>query len=373
MSMGGGTSKTTTTQELSPEQRALIAPVIPIAKNYLANPPTQFPGSGIANFNPLQQQAQQMTMNAANSMLPTLNNLPGQVGSMNADYSKLMGQSDFLTSGRVLRPESNPALQGAIDAASRQTIDKFQNEIMPQITAAGIDSGGFGGTRQGIGEGLAARSATQAVSDIAARMGSENYQAGLGAMVQGFGAANNTMAGQQQLAGNTGNILSQTLLPAQLTESVGAQQGAMEQAKLSEQVQKYVNQQMIPFSAAQDVAAMAFGMPGGTTTSTSQQPGNPMMGMQMASGAMSMLPMLAGSSDRRLKENIRAVKRLADGLVVYVYNFIGNTVKTLGLMADEVELVYPSAVSSDGRGYKKVHYLAIPTWVAQMQTQQGAF
>jgi len=388
MSMGGGESHTTTTQELSPEQRALIAPVIPIAQRYLANPPSLYPKSGIAPFNPLQQQAQQMTVSAANSMLPQLNKLPGQVNSINAgyaamapQYSKLMGQNDFLTSGAVLRPESNPALQGAIEAASRPTIDNFNNSILPGLKSDALTAGGFGGTRQGIGEGLAAKGATQTIGDIAARMANENYQAGLGAMTQGFGNANNLLAGQQgalsgqqNLAQNTGNILSQTLLPAQLKESVGAQQGAMQQAQLSEQVQKYVNQQMIPFSAAQDVAAMAFGMPGGTTNSTSTQPGNPMVGAQMATGALSMLPMLAGSSDRRLKENVIKVKTLLDGLIVYVFNYIGHVGRTIGLMADEVGGVYPEAVFDDSNGYKKVRYLCIPTWVGMdMRMEQGAY
>lgn len=383
MSMGGGESHTTTTQELSPEQRALIAPVIPIAQNYLAAPPQPYPGSGIASFNPLQRQAQDMTVSAANSMLPQLNKLPGQVTNMNAAYSglnpqynQLIGENNFLTSGAVLRPESNPALQGAIEAASRPTIENFNNSILPGLKSDAISAGGFGGTRQGIGEGLAAQGATQTIGDIAAQMANTNYQAGLGAMTQGFGnAANfmsgkqNTLAGQQSLAANTGNILSQTLLPAQLKDAVGAQQGAMQQALLSEQVQKYVNQQMIPFSAAQDVASMAFGMPGGTTNSTSTQPGNSMVGMQMAGGALSMLPMLAGSSDRRLKENVIKVKTLLDGLVVYAFNYIGHVGRTLGLMADEVERVYPDAVFVDSKGYRKVRYLAIPTWVGM---EQGA-
>lgn len=358
MSMGGGTSKTTTTQELSPEQRALIAPVIPIAKNYLAKPPTMYPGSGIAPFNPMQQQAQQMTVDAANGMM-------GTTGQTNNRYNQLYNNMNFLSSGDVLKPGSNPALQGAIDAASRSTIDNFQNNIMPQITAGGIDSGGFGGTRQGIGEGLAARSATQAVGDIASSMANTNYQAGLGAMVQGQGQ-------QANLLGNQSNILQQQLLPAQLKESVGAQQGAMQQALLSEKVQKYVNQQMIPFSAAQDVAAMAFGMPGGTTNSTSTQPGNPMVGMQAAGGILSAIPALVGSSDRRLKENAVKIKTLVDGLVVYAYNYIGTVGRTIGLMADEVEALYPDAVGTDYRGFKYVKYLLVPGWMLQLAELKGA-
>lgn len=362
MGMGGGESHTTTTQELSPEQRALIAPIIPIAKNYLANPPKMYPGSGIVGFNPLQQQAQSMTVNAANSMLPVTSKIPGQIGGMQDQYSKLLGQNNFLTSGAVLRPESNPALQGAIQAASRSTLDQFNNQILPGLQGDAVQAGGLGGTRQGIASGLAADKATQTLGDISSQMANQNYQAGLSAMTQGFGNASQLLGGQQQLTGNTGAMLSQGLLPAQLKESVGAQQQALQQAQLSEKVQKFVNSQMIPFSAAQDVAAMAFGMPGGTTNSTSTQPGNPMMGMQMGMGALSMLPALAGSSDRRLKENVVKIKTLLDGLGLYVFNYIGDVARRIGLMADEVEALYPDAVGVDNRGFKTVNYLGVPTW-----------
>lgn len=369
MSMGGGTSHTTTTQELSPEQRKLIEPIIPIATQYLKNPPKQYAGSGIVGFNPLQQQAQQMTINAANSMMPQMGQIPGQISGMQGQYNKLLGQNNFLTSGAVLRPGSNPALRGAIDAATRPTIENFNRQILPGLKEDAISSGGFGGTRQGIASGIAAGDASKTIGDIAAQMANTNYQAGLGAMSQGFGNAQGMLAGQQQLTGNTGNMMSQTLLPGQLKEAVGTQQQQMQQQLLSEKVQKYVNEQMIPFSVAQDVASMAFGMPGGSTHSTSSQPGNPMMGIQAGMGALSMLPMLAGSSDRRLKENVKAVKKLIDGLVVYVFNFIGKAKKEVGLMADEVERLYPMAVGYDNRGYRTVNYLAIPTWMGMNELE----
>lgn len=376
--MGGGTSHTTTTQELSPEQRALIEPVIPVARRFIQKPPKQFPGTAITGFNPLQSQAQQMTLNAANSLLPMTGQIPQQfqnilsnmTGAPNAQIARMQPGMDFLTSGDVLKAESNPYLQSAIEAATRPTLQMFREQIMPGITGESLGAGGFGGTRQGIAEGIASRGATQTVGDIASSMSNTNYQAGLDAMLggmqTGLGAANTQLAAQQaagQLLGNAGGILGQTLLPAQMTEAVGAQRQSLAQAQLNERVQKFINQQMIPFAVAQDVASMAFGMPGGTTRSSSTQPGNPMMGMQMGMGALSMLPMLLGKSDRRLKENIEKVAKLVDGLVVYVFNFIGDATKHLGLMANEVEILYPEAVFVGSDGYKKVKYLEVPTWI----------
>src|SRR5262245_60861256 len=107
---GGGTSKTTVTNEMSPEQRQLLSGVLPIAQGYLANPPKQYPGTGIVGFQPNQLMAQQMTVDAANRMAPTLGRLPGQVGATMGAYDTLRGQENFLTSGDVLRASSNPYL-----------------------------------------------------------------------------------------------------------------------------------------------------------------------------------------------------------------------------------------------------------------------
>lgn len=378
MSMGGGQSTTTTVQELSPEQRALIEPVIPIATKYLKNPPKMYPGSTIQPFDPFQLQAQNMTIDAANRMLPVTQGIPNQLQGLMRDIPQQNQQAvnrtqpglDFLTSGRVLHPGSNPALQAAIQAATRPAIQSFREQVLPGITQESLGAGGFGGTRQGIAEGIAGRGLQQTVADTGASMANANYQAGLNAMVGGLGAANEqqrtTLAAQQlagQVLGNSGNILSQSLLPAQLRESVGKQKQMMEQARLSEQAQRFVSEQMIPFAVAQDVAAMAFGMPGGTTKSTSTQPGNPMMGMQMAGSALSMLPMLFAKSDRRLKDGIRKVLTFVDGLSVYIYRYIGDVLVRVGLMADEVEQMYPAAVVVGRDGYKRVNYLAVPTWM----------
>lgn len=451
MSTGGGTSQTTTVQELSPEQRALIEPVIPIAKDYLKNPPSMYPGSSIAGFNPMQQMAQQMTMNAAQGMTGVTGKIPQQLQALmggwggTAQTAGQQGQAGqqqmqqilqaiggaagqvkpqinqtlqqgaqqtapglgFLTSGDVLSPGSNPALQGAIEAASRPVVENFQRNVLPSITQEGIASGGYGGTRQGIAEGIAGQALNRQVGDIASTLSNQNYQSGLQAMLGGLntsvaqtgqqvsgqlgaqGAQNQLLGqlisgnlggqqaaqgwlGQQQaglggaqsLLGQQGDILKQTLMPGQAVEAVGTQQQMMEQAKLSERVQRYINEQMIPFSAAQDVAAMAFGMPGGSTVSRSTGASNPMAGMQMGLGAVAALPALLGKSDRRLKHAIRKVGELLDGLSIYVFRYFGEIEDKIGLMADEVRELYPNAVVRIDN-FDHVNYLAVPTWIGK--------
>ncbi|MDE1991668.1 MAG: tail fiber domain-containing protein, partial [Rhizobiaceae bacterium] len=65
-------------------------------------------------------------------------------------------------------------------------------------------------------------------------------------------------------------------------------------------------------------------------------------------------------SDRRLKENIRRVGRLDNGLPVYAYNMVGSPVTEIGVMADEVETVNPGAVHVQPNGFKMVDYQRAP-------------
>ena len=64
----------------------------------------------------------------------------------------------------------------------------------------------------------------------------------------------------------------------------------------------------------------------------------------------------AAASDRRLKRNISRVGSLPNGLSVYEFEYIWGGGKKIGVMADEVEQILPSAVMTDSLGFKAVDY-----------------
>ena len=64
-------------------------------------------------------------------------------------------------------------------------------------------------------------------------------------------------------------------------------------------------------------------------------------------------------SDYRIKKNIKAITRAANGLTVYLYRYIFGGDWQVGYMAQEVEKVYPWAVG-EINGVKFVNYGAIP-------------
>jgi len=180
----------------------------------------------------------------------------GQVGQF---VNAAVGGGQFLAGGDVLFPESNPALRAATDAAIRPLTENFLETILPGIRGEAITSGGLGGSRQGIAEGQASRGLLRQIGDTSASIQANAFQQSLDAMVKALFAAPQTA--QLPFVG-----------PAAI-EAVGAQRQQFAQAQLSEQAQRFLSEQLIPFATAQDVAALAFGIPGGKVTSTATLPG----------------------------------------------------------------------------------------------------
>lgn len=262
MSMGGGGNKSTTTtvQELSPEQRQILEPVIPIAQNFALNPPKDYEGNRIAAFTPQELQAQQML----GALYPTLNQ---QAGTANQGFN-------FITSGAALDPSTNPGLQGTIDAAVRPITQNYERAVLPGIGRSAVAAGQYGGTAQGKLQQQAASEYGQAIGDASSKIAFSGYQSGLDAMARGLYALPTVQQG--------------SLTGSQLVSALGEQQRAMEQAKIDEQIRAYTTQQLLPWMAAKEAAGLAYGIPGGTSATeaigaTAQ--GNPFTGT--LGGAMS--------------------------------------------------------------------------------------
>lgn len=77
-------------------------------------------------------------------------------------------------------------------------------------------------------------------------------------------------------------------------------------------------------------------------------------GLGSIAGTLGSAAILA--SDRRLKDNIKKIGKLANGLAVYSFQYIGERAKYIGVMSDEVRRLIPHAVTQDITGYDVVHY-----------------
>jgi hypothetical protein len=60
-------------------------------------------------------------------------------------------------------------------------------------------------------------------------------------------------------------------------------------------------------------------------------------------------------SDQRLKKNVARLGTRSDGLGVYEFEYIWGGGRQIGLMAQEVAILYPDAIGESG-GYMTVDY-----------------
>lgn len=132
----------------------------------------------------------------------------GFTGAQNA-ISGLQAAGDF---------NNNPAYQAALQSAINPLTQQFQETVMPGIKSGAQDAGQFGGSRQGIAEGIASRGYLDAVASTAANMGNAAYAQGLQAQANA-GSLSNQLLGQGnqnvQAAGALGSNLSSQGLQAQ--------------------------------------------------------------------------------------------------------------------------------------------------------------
>jgi len=236
------TSSTTTVN--NPQQKKLIQLGMPYAKEFAASGgPQLLDKSAVAGFDPSQTAGQEMVLGTT----PTMGNVVGAAA----------GGNQFLSSGDVLRPDSNPALQATIDASTRPITNQLLEQALPAIRGTAVNTGGFGGSRQGIAEGLATGRAAQAVGDTAAKVATTGYNAGLDAMAKG-----------QQYAPQ---IAGAQALPGQYTSAVGDVRQNLAQQQLAEEHQRSMYEQTLPLMMAKEMVGLGAAIPaqGTSTTGTS--------------------------------------------------------------------------------------------------------
>lgn len=340
MAGGGGSSTTTTRQDLAPEQKQLLSGVIPIAKDYLNKPLELFPGSAIAGPTDLQTAGRAGVLDAATGTVADLTQgatagigtgqalggaatgaglgqllSGGAKSGMGIDnlmqgFQGAQGAQDFITSGALLDPNTNPALKGMTDAAVRPLTDNLMQRVLPGIRSQAVGGGMLGSSRQGIAEGQAIDDYLRQAGDVSTAIQNNSFNQGLGAMLQGtaqgtqMGIAGAGLAGDMSKGAATAGsdlwmkslgmspeIAKLAFLPGMTMEAVGAMGQQENQARLTEQANRFTQEQMLPFLQAQDVAQLAFGIGGGSSTSTAtgQNPSNP---VGTALGFLSLLPFL---------------------------------------------------------------------------------
>lgn len=258
MAKGTPTTQTQTSRvELTPQQTELLNYATPYAKQFATKPPVLPAGSGVAGADPMQAAGQAAALAQAPAQ--------GSLATSGANATNRILSEDFL------HPESNPALKGAIDAATRPIREQFLTSTLPQIRGGAVVNGQYGSSRQGIAEGIAARGAASAMGDVASNVANQGYQTGLAAQ-------NNTMGLLPQTIGAQ-------LAPALTTSGVGDVRQAQAQREMDATRQNDLWNQLKPLMMAQELTGLATGMPGATTINTGPGPTQPSVFQRLLGGA----------------------------------------------------------------------------------------
>jgi len=226
---------TTTTIVPTPEQTETAQLGLDKVKNFQ---PPDFTQS-VAPFNQTQQSAQQLALMEAILQ----QQLAGQGG-----------QAQNFLFGPALFPETNPALQQTIQAANEAARRNFTSNTLPAIRSDAVLSGNYGGSRQGIAEGIAARDFQRDASDRAAQISTAGYGQGLEAFTNALGFLPQTVGAQT--------------IPGQTAAAVGDVQQDQSQRVLDAQ---QLNA-MFPWYQGQDLIGLSQGLPGGSTTVSQPAP-----------------------------------------------------------------------------------------------------
>lgn len=329
-----------------------------------------FGGGGASTYAPMQLDA----YNNINASLAPLTN-PANLNPMNtpgfSDALRTMGSDvtnqvndQFAAAGRDLSPGNSTALARGLSQGEGGLIANQYNANAGNLTNAantvynaGSGTAGaltgfnqLGNTNALAGASLAGSIPGLALAPGQAQLGAAN--AGYNLPYGNFGSAESLLTPLAALgsSGSSTGSTSGTNSADSFGTSTGTSTGT---GQTTSQTQVPLWQQILGgVMGGAGAAGSLFGAPAGGTSAAS---GIGSIGSSALSGIRSMLEPLAIFSDERIKENKERVGALHDGTPVWSYNYIGDPVPRIGLMAQEVERTRPDAVTTVG-GIKAVDY-----------------
>ena len=339
MSSGGGgkpimteTSEESFTGPWEPQVPYILGGFSAAKDLYNRGAPAYYPKETLAGFDPSQDVAQKATLGYAMGPRTTAQ----QAAAENRLIQGLGGDVDTARFDPVM------------DYLGRQMKSNLESDVLPGIRESLVRYQPGGSTRGDQVQAQAIARANQQMLDKASQLT--------------YGAYSDAQDRAQNYANMYPSIMAAPLGTYQAIGDVGAARRAMTQEAINRDMARYQYEADAPQRALQDYMAMITGQYGSTSvgSGTSSQTGTGPSGLDQLGqgiGIAASLASLAGS-DIRIKENIVPEGTKWKGLNVYAYNYIGDSTPRRGVMAQEVEGIYPDAVVTIN-GIKHVHYGAI--------------
>lgn len=346
--MSGGGKKTETVQKQ--ESVGPWKPAQPLLQNILGQAQGLLGNTGI---NP--------TENAA------LTGLASNAATMGNYAPQLQGLTDKLFAGGGLGA-GIPGLQQAWDIAqgtlggiASGNLDPTQNpqmaQMIQQITdqarnAVGSQFAGAGRSFSGAHAGATGKAITEGLAPTLFNQYNQNVQNAMGASQGLLQGAQGTSQGLDNAYGNQLN--AQLQAPGSLANMNTPQMAALQAEAM---------RRGLPISNLQDLNSLILpiaqtGREGSSTaTGTVSVKNDPWQtGLGAGLGILGTAGKLGILSDARAKENARPVGATFDGQTIYAFNYKGDAVTHIGLMAQEVAEKHPDAVFEGPHGFLMVDY-----------------
>lgn len=342
-------SKKTKSSTTSNSQSDPWEPTIPYLENFLGDL-----NSASGKYGPTSEQEDAFAKLKSQSGNPFYDQItklandqfagvPTRSGIVTDAYGTLKNQLGKYASGDYLDFETNPYIQKMLTNVGNDV----QNRVQGIFAGAGRDVVG-----NAAGQGAIAKNVTAAQLPILAQLFAQEQQNQIGAANALYGAGSNTAQVAQGL--DTSALTSRSgAVPTSDAALAARDAGPNAILNLEQQRKMMPYEDMGLYASLLLSAAGLGGQQQGTSNTNSKTTG---FGLEAKLGDIGKIGTAAMMlSDERAKENIEEVGTTKDGQKIYRYNYKGDDLVHIGLIAQEVEQEHPEAVTEIG-GLKHVDY-----------------
>ena len=257
-------------EELAPFYKDILGKAQALYKEKTAEGYKPYVGPTIAEFSPEQQQA--------------FTGIAGLQGQAKPVFDEAMGLTRGAAApitGEQITEYMSPYQQAVTDIEKREAQKTYESQVQPQLAAQAAQAQAFGGSRQGILEGMAADTQQRLQADIQAKGSQQAYQEAIRRL-----EAERTRSGQAgaQLATMAPSALKTQLGEFGALQTIGEEKQQQTQTALDEAFRQYALEQNYPYDTMSKYQSVVTGAPIAPTQFAPPQARTPSIGQQLIGG-----------------------------------------------------------------------------------------
>ena len=244
---GGFTVGAEIPKELAPYYKDILGKSQALYNESVSQGYKPYTGPSIAEFTPEQQQA-----------FTGLSGLQGGAAPVFQEAMQMTRDAAAPITTEQITEYMNPYQQAVVDIEKREATKQYQSQVVPQLAAQATRIQPFGGSRQGILEGMAADTQQRLLGDIQAKGSAQSYQDAVN-LLNNQRATQGTAAGQ--LATMAPNQFKTQIAEYGALQGVGEEKQKLSQQALNEAYGQYLKEQEYPFQQLGRYQSVVTGAP----------------------------------------------------------------------------------------------------------------